>query len=217
MARSATIPEPLRKGLRDIASLSEAAFDEFLAALQTIPIEIRQHRIFPDFELPNFPENGESLKAATFGLILGRVQPRVSVSETIEGIIKALKSANFEPSQIETLRYRLEQILQIDSLDLIARAHSVLLEHPRTYSSARIISDVRSVFGDDVTLPPQAAVIVNTLNLICYSAGRRETIAVALDEKDIDQLMAVLERARGKTKTLRGTIEKSGVRYIGVS
>jgi hypothetical protein len=55
------------------------------------------------------------------------------------------------------------------------------------------------------------------LNVIYYSAGRRETIAVALDEKDIDQLITVLERARVKGKTLRGTIEKTGIKYIGVS
>ena len=216
MARSADLPEPLRKGLRDIASLSESEFDKFLSALQDIPVEIRQHRVFPDFDLPGFPENGESIKSAAFSLILGLQQRQFPVSEIIDSVIDALKSYNLENHQMNILRHRIEEILKIESLALIARAHRVLLEHSSTYSSVRIISDIRSIFGDDVTAQPQAAVIVHMLNITYNSAGRRENIALALDEKDIDELISVLERARSKTKTLRSTIEKSGIRYIKV-
>jgi hypothetical protein len=48
MARSASIPEPLRRGFVEIATLPEPAFQDFVTALKAIPIEIRQHRVFPD-------------------------------------------------------------------------------------------------------------------------------------------------------------------------
>jgi hypothetical protein len=217
MARSASIPEPIRRGFREIASLPEPAFQDFLAALRAIPIQIRQHRVFPDVDLPNLPENGEAIKSATFALVIGRAQPRVSIEQAIDGIAEALSSSGFDDTMLNTFRRRAAAILSIPSLDLIARAHSVLLENACTYSSTRIISDIRAVFGDDVASEPQAALIVHMLNVIYYSAGRRETIAVALDEKDVDQLIATLERARAKGNTLRGTIEKTGVTYIGVS
>jgi hypothetical protein len=217
MARSASIPEPLRRGFREIATLPEAAFQEFLTALRSLPIEIRQHRVFPDIDLPDLPENGEAIKSATFALVISRADPRISTSQAIDSIAEALSSSDFDHTLLDVFRTRAEAILSVPSLDLIARAHNVLLEHACTYSSARVFSDVRAVFGDDVASEPQAAVIVHMLNITYHSAGRRETIAVALDEKDIDQLIAVLERARTKNTTLTNMIEKSGVRYLRVS
>jgi len=215
MAATIQLPEPLLRGLRDIAALSEDDFVVFLEALKSIPTEIRQHRVFPDVLIPGRADNGESMKGAAFALALGRAQRRASIAETAAGLKQTVTGLN--PEQLGVLEQRATAILDIESLDLIARSHYVLLEHSRTYSSARIISDIRAVFGDEVNVQPDGAVIVHMLNVIYNSAGRRENISLALDEKDIDLLMAVLERAREKNKTLKQTIEKSGLKYVKVT
>lgn len=212
MARS-SIPQPLKAGLRGIATLSEAAFGELLTTLRSVPFEIVQYQVFPEIEVPG----GDLVLGAVYGLILGRGRPRVPIDEAVEAVVESLASEDFDNALLDTLRRRAEAILNIESLDLVARAHDVLLEHSSTYSSARIVSDIRAVFGDDVATAPQAAVIVHMLNMVYHSAGRREAIAVALDERDVDLLIAVLERARAKNNVLKATIEKSGLRYIGVS
>jgi hypothetical protein len=48
-------------------------------------------------------------------------------------------------------------------------------------------------------------------------AGRRENFVVALDEKDVDDLIEVLERAKNKAATLRTVIDKIAVPYIKVT
>ena len=64
--------------------------------------------------------------------------------------------------------------------------------------------------------PPAAAVLVHMLNITYYNARRRERFAVALDQKDLDKMIDVLERARAKEKTLRSMIKAQDVSYIEV-
>jgi len=216
MAATITLPDGLDRGLRDIATLSDDEFATFLKALESIPAEIRQHSIFPRIRMSARPDGGEALTQAAFAMVLGRAQRRASIADAVKGI-SASAIHMLTPPQFEIFEKRVADILSIDNLDIVARSHHVLLEHSATYSSALIVSDIRAVFGDDVTDQPDAAVIVHMLNFIYYSAGRRESIALALDEKDIDLLMDVLERARTKNKTLKETITKSGLKYIKVT
>lgn len=214
MARSSTtIPPSLQAGLRGIATLTEDQFRRLLTSLTEIPTEIVQYQVFPEIDVPG----GRAVLNAAYSLILGRSRPRSPIDEAVDSVLLALESAGFDKELLTTLRPRAEAILQIDTLDLLARAHDVMLEHSFTYSTARVVSDIRGVFGDDVSSPPQAAVIVHMLNMMYHNAGRRESLAIALDEKDIDQLIAVLERARAKNNVLRETITASGIKYIGVS
>jgi hypothetical protein len=213
MAVTTSLPEPFTQGLRELAALPDAAFTEFLTALKALPVEIRQHLVFPDIPSPDLIKDGSSIKDAVFALLLSRAQRRVPISALIDSVVQSVR---LDPPLTERLKERARDILQVESLDLIARAHNVLLEHSRTYSSARIVSDIRTVFGNDVTEQPDAAVVVHMMNMIYYKGGRRETFVVALDEKDIDLLIGVLERAKAKSKTLQQTITNSGVLYIPV-
>jgi len=216
MALSVSVPEPLRRGLQTIATLPEQTFQALMSALKTIPLEIRQHRVFPDVTVPGLEEGQtQAILQTVFGMVIGRAQPRVTVADAVEGLVDSV-SRLIKDDQIETFRRRATEILSLEALDLITRANNVLLEHSCTYSNARIISDIRAVFGDDVTRQPEAAVIVHMLNIVYYSAGRRENMSVALDEKDIDNFIIVLERARSKNNTLKETIKKINLQYIGV-
>lgn len=111
---------------------------------------------------------------------------------------------------------RLLQLLGVSTAQLIAKAHDILLEHAQTFSSARIVSDIRPVFGESVEAPPTAAVIVHMLNLVYFQAGERQEFVVALDTKDIQLLLDTLERAAKKTKSLESLIASTGMTYMEV-
>jgi hypothetical protein len=215
MARSVSIsiPEPLEKGMREFAGLSDAKFEELLSTLRAMKPEIAQHQILPEIEVPG----GRSVLSAVYGMILGRPRQNVSIDDAVEGLVDALREGGIVDAELELFRTRAKEILRIEPLDLIIKAHSVLQEHSSTFSSARVVSDIRGVFEDEVVEAPRAAVIVHMLNISYNNAGRREAIAVALDEKDVEHLISVLERARAKSKVLKSTIEKSGMIHIGVS
>jgi hypothetical protein len=213
-----TASESFKRGLRELARLPEPEFEELLAGLKAAPLEIGQNRILPDVKVASLPDGGELAKAAIMALMVSGGQRRASRPDVIGATIEALASdGSLDTMQIEALRRRAAAILGIESLGLVAKAQNVLVAHSHTYESARILSDIRAVFGNDVSAPPPAAVIVHMLNIIYNSAGRREIFTVAFDETDIDNLIGVLERARVKNKILKEIIEKSDLRYIGIA
>src|SRR4051812_2888551 len=147
MARS--LPPSLANGLKEIARLSPESFAEFLAKLRTIPVEIKQHRVFSgtEFEVGGVADQGRSIKDAAFSLLLSRAGSRIPIDEFSDGLIEAI---GLEKGLVDSLKHRVAQILQIETLDLVARAHNVLLEHASTFSSARVVSDMRPIFDDGV-------------------------------------------------------------------
>jgi len=215
-----TLPESLAKGLREIAVLPDETFGKLLAFLEAIPTEIKQNEIFnagkSDAGEGTFIN--EAVTSAAFSIVMSRVGSRLSVEQFVERIIDGISpSAELEDAQRQTLRRRAAEILSVKSLDLVARAHDVLLEHSQTFSTARIVSDLRAIFSDDVSADPQGMVIVHMLNIAYRSAGRRDAFVVALDEKDVDQFLEVLQRAKDKGATLKRAAENAGIPYIKVA
>lgn len=211
-----SLPPSLVKGLVDLAALPVPEFDAFLSFLGSIPLEIKQHRVFniPDFTIPGVADGGQSIKEVAFSLLISRAAGRVPIADFVKQVCRTLELDN--GARLSTLHERIAAILNMESLDLVARAHDVLLEHQQTFSSARTVSDIRSVFGNDVADGPAAAVLVHMLSMVYYCDGERNNFVLALDEKDVDQLIDVLERAKAKSAALRKTIESTHVPYIRV-
>ncbi len=214
------LPESLARGLRDIATLPQSSFEQFIAFLRAIPAEIKQHRVFSGSErkIPGIGEGEESIKGAAFSLLLSRASGHTPVDQFVTELIETLSSSpGFEEEETRRLLSgRAAEILSIQSLDLVSRAHDVLTEHACVYSTSRILSDIRPVFGNDVTVQPLGAVLVHMLSMVYVNAGRRENVVIALDEKDVDELLSVLDRAKKKAKTLKETLLKTDVPYIEV-
>jgi len=213
------LPDFLTKGLRDIAALPPDTYDHFLAFLRSIPVEIKQPRVFNVENLgnPDISQNRDSTTEAAFSLIMSRAGSRITIDKFVDRLIEGISaSSDLNNTQLQTLRQRVTDILNIETLDLIARAHNVLIEHFGIFTAARVVSDIRPVFGEDVSAGPLGAVLVHMLSVAHRSAGRRENFVVALDERDVDQLIEVLQRAKSKATTLRSAIANSSIPYIKV-
>lgn len=223
---SLSIPEPIAVGLTSIATLSDESFGELLSALEGMPLKLRQHRIFDDssLELKTIsPDEAKSIKEALFPIISGQSAATTPVSEYVNSIADSLKGEGKEnikwthsDDTFNLLKQRLAQLLSIQSLQLIAKAHDILLEHAQTFSRARIVSDVRPVFGEKIEDSPSAAVIVHMLNITYHDASGWREFVVALDTKDIQLLMDTLERAKAKTESLKSVISSTNMTYIEV-
>jgi hypothetical protein len=173
----------------------------FSPSFDLYQIEIRQYRVLnsPEYIITSLPDKGQSSKDGAFSMILSRAASRDPIEKFVDTLCEAMPlSAPRVDCDIAQLRSRMTDILTVSSLNLIASAHDVLSEHQQTFSSARTVSDIRSVFGDDVTVGPAGAVLVHMLSLGYYSTGERHSFVVALDNKDIDRIADVLQRAREK-------------------
>jgi hypothetical protein len=81
----------------------------------------------------------------------------------------------------------------------------------RLYCGARIISDIRPVFGDSVEELPVSAVITHTLKLGYDEMREHKEFFIVLDEADLDALQDVLERAKVKGDTLTEVLNSAKI------
>jgi hypothetical protein len=221
-----SIPAAVVNGFTQIAMLSEEALQEIEAALKDVPLRIRQHHVFDDseFKVSGISEReAKGIKEALLPLYSALAGGTVSVETYIDDITESLKEEERDELDwinsedvVSRFKQRLLRLLSISSLQLVAKAHDVLLEHEQTFSSARILSDIRPVFAENVEDPPSAAVIVHMLNISYRKAHQRREFVLALDVKDISYLIELLERAKAKTENLKSVIASSSMTYLDV-
>ncbi|MCX6381767.1 MAG: hypothetical protein NT023_20210, partial [Armatimonadetes bacterium] len=108
----------------------------------------------------------------------------------------------------------LKQILSVEQIDIIAKATSVLLDHERVYSNARVLTDIRPVFSSDVAIMPTAVLIVHMLKIGYHENGEHKEFYVALDTEDVRKLQETLERATTKDKSLKDLLGQTNLSYL---
>lgn len=145
-----------------------------------------------------------------------------TIPDFVEDIAYAQNLTDLEiPSEgQERIKERLVNFLSSKTLSVTAKALDVLTEHERVFDSVRIITDVRSIFGEGLTdidiESPLAAVVIHMLKIRYNRGGDLEEFYVALDTEDIVEVRKCLERAEAKARNLKAMLNTANVPYMGV-
>ncbi len=111
----------------------------------------------------------------------------------------------------------LAQLLALDNtLGVSAKASDVRSEYGNVFCTARILTDLRPVYGRDVEKGPAVAVIVHEAKISFHESGEERTkdFYVALDSDDLLQLKKLLERANRKEDSLKAAAKKGGINVL---
>jgi hypothetical protein len=105
----------------------------------------------------------------------------------------------------------------LDSVGFItaAKTTDIMFANERTHNAARIITEVRPVFDEDLEAPPLAAVVVHQLELSYFENGETKTFYTVLDDGDLEQLKSVVERAQQKSSSIQTFFDKAGIKALG--
>lgn len=220
---ASSVPERYHAGLTSLIRIEDEPFQELLSALYEEPpaldyVELAS-KIAPKVstvssdDVYNILELLDSLygNMARFG---------TPVEELAEAVYRSVEQDDAEALRLpeegsERLKECLVQLLNIDALDATRKALDVLLEHEHTLHSARIMSDIRPIFGLDTDDDPIGAVVVQMLKLSYHDESEDvKEIYLALDTRDIDILIDILQRANSKADTLGRVLKRAGVPYI---
>jgi hypothetical protein len=109
----------------------------------------------------------------------------------------------------------LTRLLKAEVVSTFGKADEIITDHAHVFQEARILTDVRPVFGDDPDELPSAAVIVGMLRIDFF--GRREgakSFFVALDQADLVKLRETVDRALRKTETMKQFLTSAGLTYF---
>jgi len=103
----------------------------------------------------------------------------------------------------EQLSELMQKILSSKGMSWIAKSLQLQQENARMYATARILTDIRPVFGENHHLPPPMGVVLHTLKLSYFTNdGKENDFHVVLDRLDLKQLRDVIDRALVKEATL---------------
>jgi hypothetical protein len=91
-----------------------------------------------------------------------------------------------------------------------------MVEHENTWQSARILTDLRPVFGPTPTDPPVAVVLIHNLRIAYRKGGRLQEFFVAMDSNDLKALQGAVERAVKKESSLQSLTKRTGIRCLVV-
>lgn len=220
-----SVPEPVTAGLTKIATLSDETFQELLSALSHIPPKLLQNRIFDDSvlftEVKSIArEDLITIRDTIFSLYIGRVSTNVTVpvSTFVDQVIESLQDASsLFVNDLDKLRNRVFQLLTIESLTAVAKAHDLLTEHSRIFTFSRIVSQIRPIFGERLDNPPTSAVIEHMLTISYSQAGRRNEFVMGLDSADVRQLMETLKRAQAEAENLQALLTAANITHVEIA
>lgn len=222
MASLIKIPPKYREVLIGIASLSSAAVKELESALRNSgpALSSREEAFSLASKLKVMSEDeGMTLIEALLPLYMLKGSSTKSTEEFVDDIISSLKVGTGTEKRLTQklatpLAGRLTKLLGLEKIDLSAKAMSVQLEQQRSLTSARILTDIRPIFGSDASKPLAGTVLVHNLKIEYVESGEEKEFFVALDKRDIQLLIDVLTRAQQKESNIKQFLAKSNLNCI---
>lgn len=228
------IPERYRVGVSKIRGLDERTIQEIRKALDQ-PRPESAPKNGSGIEVPRDPDSVAiaavrsvaTLNVAEFGqiaeslagLYTARSERDVPVADFVEDVCDAMEVLPQEElklphSEREQFKEKLRTLLSSEFFSIVAKAYDLATEE-RTFCTARILTDLRPVFGARVEDGPQAMVVLHTLKLVYHEGSKRhEEFFVALDADDLKALRKVIDRAEAKADTLRPAVRD--IRLFGI-
>jgi hypothetical protein len=166
------------------------------------------------------PADGFQLIEAVIPLMYWQASTGQSTNAICTSIAAQLQSEGpdrLNPDLVEPFRNNLTAILNISSVALKAKALSIAADSPRMYTISKILSDLRPVFGDDVSKKPVGAVVLHQLRISFNENHQEREFFVEMDSRDLRELQQMVVRALQKDAALRQFIQDSNLQLFDPS
>ena len=220
-----TIPPRHVRPLADLFAMSEAGRKRLVNVIREGPAvldpDIWAEKVGPATELDQ--ERAPHLVGMLLSLYLAREEtPLDQFAEDLCEAAQGSGNAALRPKDgnWDSFKRDLKALLACDhSLGITAKAMDIKIRHQNVYRTARILTDIRPVFKEELTEEPPASVIIHTLGITTYQAGDLSTpkeLYFALDTDDLRELKKVVDRAFRKEATLKAMISRTGMGCLDI-
>lgn len=225
------IPERYREGLSKLRTLDDPSLQEIRAAIEQLAASHGPD----DGDIDRLSDLQSALSStgsahlrrdlrqiaeAIAGLYSARAARDVSLDEFANKVSDAMESLDSDEFRLphaerELFRTRLLTLLGAEFFAVISKAVDLATEDERTFCQARILTDLRPVFGSHIEDGLKGMVVVHLLKLDYHqSSPAHHQFYVALNAQDLRELRRVIDRAEAKANTLRSATK--GIRLFGV-
>jgi hypothetical protein len=206
-----TIPKRYREGVLKISQLDDRTVQALRSVLDSVPVsEDLSPKSMLSAASALAKDEVKSLRPvaeALFALYRVKVSSNVTSSQFVDDITEAMEEGEHSVStkDRERLHENLRALLGAESFTLLSKVRNLQIEDERVFCSARILTDLRPVFGVDVEAGPKAMIVVHKLKLGYHEArsNSHDEIHISLDASDLRTLKDVVDRAMEKAKALQ--------------
>jgi len=209
------IPKEDAGSITAIQALSAASSEKFLSALAAAPLAPDPHAMAANIaaRVPSIPkERIIRVLETIYTLYHIRELAGVEHSQFLDDLMEAIQKSpglKLQQKDAPKLRSLLGKLLNIESLNMVAKAGRLQRDGERLYCTAKILSDIRPVFGSDPATGPVGAVLTHTLKIGYHEGKEHREFHVVLDSSDLDGLDEVVHRAQAKDTSLRDLLKSA--------
>ena len=203
------IPKEEVASIKEIKQLSKPTIEQIVAAMRGAPLASSPSEMakYLAQQLPSLP--GEQLSrmlGTIYTLYHIRELSGVSKAKFLEDLMSGIENipgVEIAEEDLPRIQSLFERIMDIEVLNVVAKAYRLQRDGERLYCAAKILSDIRPVFREDPAAGPAGAVLAHTLKVGYHEGREHHEFHVVLDGKDLDALGEVVKRAQLKNKALR--------------
>jgi hypothetical protein len=218
------VPKEDREGLAKLIRLQNESINELVSALAGAPPSVDADQLASIIATKAKTISQGDIKPIASTIIsfyyarayLGYSIPDFAkaICESVSrGIVDDLKLSDQECSRFQD---DLIKILSVDPLAARIKSQTVLREYEHILCDARVLTDLRPVFGSNPTAPPSGAGVIHTLRIRYHEGNEIKEFYVALDSDDIEDLRKSMERAKLKAESLQSVLKAAGISYLAV-
>jgi hypothetical protein len=226
MPTTLTVPARYRQGIFRLSQLDDRTVNEIRGALGTLLAASGEPSRAAVTAVSSLSETNKSdfaqIAQALVALSYVKAGADVSLPEFVDDVTEAMCGIeetqwHIPEEKIERFKETLRNLLSADEFALASKVYDLQTDDERTFCRARILTDLRPVFGSRIEDGPEGLVIVHLLKLGFDQASERkhDEFYVSLDADDLKTLKGVIDRAEAKARSLRSAIKE--VRIFGSS
>jgi hypothetical protein len=220
-----SIPDEYVAGLAHFITLPDEAIHELALALSESPasLDVKNSNAVTSLvsaKAPTIPTKTlRRVMAALLSLYTVRAASETPTDEFLDDVVRAMKRSrrpelSLDDTNADRFRNRLKTLLSLSTLTTASKAVVLQHEHEHTLCTARIFTDARPAYGEDVASPPSAVAIMHMLKLTYHEGNRTEEIHIAFDKADLLTLKSLIARAESKAVGLRKVFESAHIPVI---
>lgn len=199
-----------------LAELDTGSFDRLTAALEAVPERLTSKRL-ADRIANELPEGARDSSLTMLESVLSLMRLLGESGDRADELaidVSQSEDLDIDDELREQVADRMKKLLRLEALVVAARAYDLSAELERGFHDARIVTDIRPVFGPSVDDGVRAAEIVSTLKVQYHTAeGPLESVFFGLDRGDLVRLQDVVDRALKKVQSLEQLVSRMDLPY----
>ncbi|MCC6537660.1 MAG: hypothetical protein IT162_08940 [Bryobacterales bacterium] len=208
------IPDDHRKAFARLARIESSQFESIRDILNVaapcLHLTDLQRRVREAFlsVLPDDPHLGDALVA--LGTTASRLEfgSELSGNQVLNGVASTVTNAEgLGEHERSVLLERLTTLASLPVLRVSSKSTALQLAHSRVFTSSKIITDLRPVFGEPVDGADPLFMVIHQLQITSLHNDGKEEIFFAMDDRDLERLGEMVSRARSKAAQLRQTLK----------